>query len=75
MIFDEATSALDYESERIIQDNLSKIKAGRTMFMVAHRLSTVKDCDVIVVMEKGSIIEQGTHGTLMARGGYSYNFV
>jgi len=70
MIFDEATSALDYESERIIQDNLSKIKAGRTMFMVAHRLSTVKDCDVIVVMEKGSIIEQGTHGTLMARGGY-----
>ncbi len=70
MIFDEATSALDYESERIIQDNLSKIKAGRTMFMVAHRLSTVKECDVIVVMEKGSIIEQGTHGTLMARGGY-----
>jgi len=70
LIFDEATSALDYESEKIIQNNLATIKKGRTMFMVAHRLSTVKDCDVILVMDKGQIVEQGSHDELMKLKGY-----
>jgi len=70
LIFDEATSALDYESEKIIQNNLSTIKKGRTMFMVAHRLSTVKDCDIILVMDKGLVVEQGSHGELMQLKGY-----
>ena len=70
LIFDEATSALDYESEKIIQNNLSTIKKGRTMFMVAHRLSTVKDCDVILVMDRGLIVEQGSHSELMKQEGY-----
>ncbi len=73
LIFDEATSALDYESEKIIQNNLVKIKEGRTTFIVAHRLSTVKDCDVIVVMDKGNIVEKGTHDELLnAKGYYHY---
>ncbi|MEW5833115.1 MAG: type I secretion system permease/ATPase [Campylobacterota bacterium] len=70
LIFDEATSALDYESERIIQDNLSTIKTGRTMFIVAHRLTTVKDCDIILVMDKGHIVERGSHEELMRLQGY-----
>jgi len=70
LIFDEATSALDYESERIIQNNMNKIKKGKTMFIVAHRLSTVKDCDVILVMDKGSIVEKGSHNELMELEGY-----
>jgi subfamily B ATP-binding cassette protein HlyB/CyaB len=70
LIFDEATSALDYESERIIQDNLQNIKTGRTMFIVAHRLTTVKDCDIIIVMDKGHIVERGSHEELMRLGGY-----
>jgi subfamily B ATP-binding cassette protein HlyB/CyaB len=72
LIFDEATSALDYESERIIQDNLQSIKTGRTMFIVAHRLSTVKDCDIIIVMDKGHIVERGSHEELMRLQGYYY---
>ena len=72
LIFDEATSALDYESEKIIQNNIDKIKAGRTMFIVAHRLNTVKDCDVIVVMDKGKIVERGSHSDLMRQRGYYY---
>ena len=69
IIFDEATSALDYESERIIQQNLKEIKKGRTMIIVAHRLSTVRDCDMIVVMDKGRIIEMGNHRVLMSKNG------
>jgi subfamily B ATP-binding cassette protein HlyB/CyaB len=72
LIFDEATSALDYESEKIIQNNMAKIKDGRTMFIVAHRLTTVKDCDVILVLDKGEIVEQGTHAELMQMQGYYY---
>ncbi|MCF6173250.1 MAG: type I secretion system permease/ATPase [Campylobacteraceae bacterium] len=72
LVFDEATSALDYESEKIIQKNLNKIKANRTMFIVAHRLSTVKDCDVIIVLEKGNIIESGSHEELIKKQGYYY---
>ncbi|WP_331774711.1 peptidase domain-containing ABC transporter [Sulfurospirillum sp. 1612] len=74
LIFDEATSALDYESEKIIQDNLKNIKAGRTTFIVAHRLSTVRTCDEIVVMDKGEIVEMGSHDELMKKNGY-YNFL
>ncbi len=70
LIFDEATSALDYESEKIIQNNLKTIKEGRTMFMVAHRLATVKDCDVILVMDKGEVVEEGSHNELMQLKGY-----
>jgi ATP-binding cassette, subfamily B, bacterial HlyB/CyaB len=72
LIFDEATSALDYESEKIIQNNMNAIKQGRTMFIVAHRLSTVKDCSRIVVMDKGNIVEIGTHEQLMNKRGYYY---
>lgn len=74
LIFDEATSALDYESEKIIQDNLKMIKSGRTMFIVAHRLSTVRDCDEIIVMDKGDIVEHGTHEELIGLNGY-YSFL
>ena len=74
LIFDEATSALDYESEKIIQDNLKAIKEGRTMFIVAHRLSTVRDCDEIIVMDKGDIVERGSHDELMTLKGY-YHFL
>jgi subfamily B ATP-binding cassette protein HlyB/CyaB len=70
LIFDEATSSLDYESERIIRQNIEKIKAGRTMFMVAHRLSTVKDCDLIIALDQGKIVEMGDHDRLMANNGY-----
>ena len=69
LIFDEATSALDYESENIIMSNIEPISRGRTMLMIAHRLSTVRDCDAIIVIEKGRIIEAGSHDELMKRNG------
>jgi ATP-binding cassette, subfamily B, bacterial HlyB/CyaB len=70
LIFDEATSALDYESERLIQDNMASICQGRTVFMIAHRLSTVRTCNRIIVMDKGQIVEQGTHDALLHLNGY-----
>lgn len=73
IIFDEATSALDYESENIIMQNMDTIKKGRTMFIIAHRLSTVRNCDVIIALDKGKIIEMGTHNELIAQEGYYYN--
>lgn len=73
LIFDEATSALDYQSERIIQENLQQICRGRTVFIIAHRLSTVRNADMIVVVEKGYIIEQGSHEQLIKREGAYYN--
>ena len=65
LIFDEATSALDYESEKIIQDNMRQICRGRTVLIIAHRLSAVRDADRIVVMERGQIVEQGSHTELL----------
>jgi len=73
IIFDEATSALDYESESIIMQNMDIIKKGRTMFIIAHRLSTVRNCDVIIALDKGKIIEMGTHDELITQKGYYYN--
>ncbi len=73
LIFDEATSALDYESERIIMQNLDAISSGRTMLIIAHRLSTVRRCDRIIVVDKGEIVESGTHEELVARGGIYQN--
>lgn len=69
LIFDEATSALDYESERVIMDNLESIAKGRTMLMIAHRLSTVIHCDKIIVIDRGRIAEEGTHDELLAKQG------
>lgn len=69
LIFDEATSALDYESENIIMQNIEPISKGRTMLMIAHRLSTVRNCDAIIVIDKGKIMEAGTHDELMRRNG------
>ena len=73
LIFDEATSALDYESERIIFNNMGAIGEKRTMLIIAHRLSAVRRCDKIIVVDKGEIVESGTHEQLMALGGlYRY---
>jgi ATP-binding cassette, subfamily B, bacterial HlyB/CyaB len=69
LIFDEATSALDYESERIIQDNMQRIAQGRTVFVVAHRLSTVRRSDRIITIDRGRLVEDGTHEELITRGG------
>ena len=65
LIFDEATSALDYESEKIIQDNMRLICRGRTVLIIAHRLSAVRDANRIVVMERGQIAEMGSHDELL----------
>jgi len=72
LIFDEATSALDYESERIIQDNMRAIGTGRTVIVIAHRLSAVKDAHRILVMDHGELIEEGHHGELKERPNGTY---
>src|SRR5215207_7364548 len=69
LLLDEATSALDSESERLVQAAIARLMRGRTTLVIAHRLSTVRDADLIVVMEAGRIIEAGTHDALIARGG------
>jgi subfamily B ATP-binding cassette protein MsbA len=69
LIFDEATSELDSESEMLVQDALNNLMSGRTVFVIAHRLSTVRRADAIVVLEGGTIRERGTHEELLARGG------
>jgi ATP-binding cassette, subfamily B, bacterial HlyB/CyaB len=69
LIFDEATSALDYESERIIQDGMQEIARGRTVFIIAHRLSTVRRTDRILTIERGRLVEDGSHDELINTGG------
>ena len=69
LIFDEATSALDYESERVIQQNMQEIAKGRTVLVIAHRLSTVRTTDRIVTLERGRLVEDGTHDALIKTGG------
>jgi ATP-binding cassette, subfamily B, bacterial HlyB/CyaB len=72
LIFDEATSSLDTESERIIQNNLEKIRRNRSTIIIAHRLSTVQNADLILVLDKGVLIESGNHHQLMAKRGQYY---
>jgi len=69
LIFDEATSALDYESERIIQENMRRIVQGRTVLIIAHRLTAVRSCDRILTLDRGSLVEDGSHAELASSGG------
>ncbi len=73
LIFDEATSALDYESERVIQQNMQSICAGRTVIIIAHRLSAVRDAHRILVVDRGQIVEQGSHAELLAHQAGHYS--
>jgi HlyB family type I secretion system ABC transporter len=75
LIFDEATSALDTESERAVKENMDQLLEGRTSFTIAHRLSTVRDADLILVLEQGRLVEQGTHDDLMERQGLYFFLV
>ena len=70
LILDEATSALDSESERKVQQGLEKLKQGRTTLVVAHRLSTIENADRIVVLDKGRVVEQGSHAQLLELQGH-----
>ena len=69
LLLDEATSSLDAESETLVQAALDRVMQGRTTIVIAHRLATVLKCDRILVMDQGRVVEEGTHDTLVARGG------
>ena len=73
LILDEATSSIDTRTEIRIQKAFAKMMEGRTSFIVAHRLSTIREADVILVMKDGNIIEQGNHETLLAQNGFYTN--
>ena len=70
LILDEATSSVDTRTEERIQRAMDNLMEGRTSFVIAHRLSTIRSADLILVMQHGDIVEQGTHGELLARGGF-----
>ena len=72
LILDEATSSIDTRTEKIVQDGMDKLMAGRTTFVIAHRLSTVKNSDCIIVLEQGRVIERGNHDKLMEEKGKYY---
>ena len=72
MILDEATSSIDTRTEKIVQDGMDKLMKGRTVFVIAHRLSTVRNSNVIVVLDKGKIIEKGNHEELINKKGRYY---
>ena len=75
MLLDEATSALDSESEKLVQEALKKLMHNKTSIVIAHRLSTVKNAQNIVVLDKGKVIEQGTHDNLIKKKGVYNNLI
>ena len=75
LILDEATSSLDTESERLVQDAINNMMQNRTSIVIAHRLSTIRHADEIVVLQKGEIVERGTHDELLQKQGYYYRLV
>ncbi|MDO8686378.1 MAG: ABC transporter ATP-binding protein, partial [Clostridiales bacterium] len=73
LILDDITSSVDMETEREIQKSLKTMYGGRTTFIVSHRISSVKDADIIIVLDRGKIIESGSHEDLLSQKGYYYN--